>query len=95
MNTAKLILILRTGKTETWYTLAPIDAHPDAATRAWRLRKIGGERGSGPECYDVAIMKQGWVTCSCPSWLYKQRADGCKHCRALKAMGLLPKGSAS
>lgn len=37
-NTAKLLLVLKTGKKIAWYSLMPIAGpHPDIATAAWRL----------------------------------------------------------
>lgn len=67
------------------YRLRRIDAHPEAARKAWRLRKADGTT------YHVAVMDHG-IECECPDFVFRREGidpEGCKHCKALVAVGLL------
>lgn len=76
------LMILISGAT---YTLRRIPCDPSIAARAWRLRKPDGA------AYYVALTEYG-PTCDCPDWTFHREgrdAEGCKHIRALKAVGLI------
>ena len=69
----------------TAYNVRPLLVDPDAATRAFRLRKADGT------AYDVARTVHG-SECSCPDWIFNRDGkdvNGCKHIKAMKACGLL------
>ena len=85
-DTARIFIELRIGKRVTLYRLMPLDPDPRVATKAWRLWRPGKNRKL---FYDVAISPEGWLTCTCPDAVYRSR--DCKHIRAIRAMGLLPK----
>lgn len=63
----------------------PVDRASDVI-KVYSLTKLaGGDR------YDVALTVDG-VECSCPDFTYAREGKdpaGCKHCRALVALGLL------
>lgn len=94
VGTARLTLVIvnetqkRTVRTE--YTVRYLDPE-EWATPAWRLTKqIKGKAGS---VYDVHLTEHG-PECTCPDFLYARQhkdAAGCKHCAALRAVGLLRK----
>lgn len=68
------------------YTLRKIEASPEIALVAWRLTKSDGR------IYDVRLDENGFVACDCFDFLKNREGKdpaGCKHCRALKAVGLL------
>jgi hypothetical protein len=79
-GTARLVLLVNGIS----YSLRPLDPHPVVARKAWRLTKGDGTT------YDVALMEHG-PECTCGDWVYRQRNSGmpCKHCAALKTLGLL------
>ncbi len=55
------------------------------AGKVWRLRKPDGQS------YDVYRGRDG-LSCECWDWIAvwaNREGEGCKHCRALKAAGLL------
>jgi hypothetical protein len=68
------------------YSARPIPAECfGPARRAWRLRKADGT------AYDVAEMPRG-ATCDCGDQAFRHEgldALGCKHIRALRALGLI------
>ena len=69
----------------THYTARPIRAESSDVVRAWRLRKADGTT------HDVADTIDG-ATCDCGDFVYRHEgidALGCKHIRALRALGLL------
>lgn len=82
-SVARVFLELTIGKRVTLYRLVPLDPDPRVATRAWRLFRPSGKS------YDVAICDRGWITCTCPDASYRQH--DCKHIRAIRAHGLLPR----
>src|SRR5262249_38123360 len=73
----------------TCYTARPVRPEADGVTRAWRLRKADGTT------YDVADTAHG-ATCDCADQTFRHEgidAAGCKHVRALRALGLIdPEG---
>ena len=80
-NIACLYLELATGKKKAFYLLAPLEADPRVALKAWRLW-----RASDRVFYDVSINDKGWIECTCQDATYRQRM--CKHAKALQALGL-------
>lgn len=70
----------------TPYAVRPMPAECFGATgRAWRLRKADGA------AYDVAETPDG-ATCDCGDQTFRHEsidAIGCKHIRALRALGIL------
>lgn len=85
MTEAALVLILPGKKGPTSYYLEKIDAHPEMATAAWRLRKAFDQ----DEVYDVRRMPNGWLLCSCKDAESRLKLIGCKHCQGLVKKGLL------
>ena len=78
---ARLMLAIN----ETTYTLRRVPADPSIAVRAFRLRKPDGTT------YHVAVTPHG-PECDCPDWTFHRDGidpAGCKHIRALNAVGLL------
>ena len=68
-------------------TVRLIPARDFGARKAWRLRKLASDRVT----YDVIGLVTG-PECSCPDFVWRRDGidpAGCKHCRALKALGLL------
>lgn len=68
------------------YFVKPLDAHPDVATKAYRLMKQTGDK----EVYDVRQDpdgREGEVECDCRGFSRWQKP--CKHCRALRAAGMI------
>jgi hypothetical protein len=63
------------------YVVVPLEPHPEAAKKAFRLRKLTGEGGT----YDVRLTEAG-ADCSCPGFHFRKR---CKHCRMLRAARML------
>lgn len=88
-GTCRLILTI-TVETDghpntTCYSLLKLDPHPQVGHPAWRLTKETSEH------YDVILTPHG-AECSCADWTYRRNhkdALGCKHVRALRAVGLL------
>lgn len=79
------ILFVRRGKDTTIYRIKPLYAHPSIGESAWTLTKMDGTS------YEVLMAPHG-AECSCPDWLFcRDGVDrrGCKHCCALRAVGLL------
>ena len=67
------------------YTARPIRPELSEVIRAWRLRKPDGT------AYTVADTIDG-ATCDCADFIYRHDgidATGCKHVRALRALGLI------
>ena len=67
------------------YGARPIRPETPEVVRAWRLRRADGTT------YDVADTVDG-QTCDCADQTFRHEgidADGCKHLRALRALGLL------
>lgn len=84
-GTASLYLAITVRGKKQLYHVTPIPADTRVAPKAWRLSK-------GKESYDVAIVTgEGGVygSCTCPDSVYRERP--CKHLRAARAVGLLPK----
>ena len=76
------------GKPETVYTLHWLDPNPEVAYPAWRLTKADGTS------YDVALLPHG-AECTCEDFIWcraNKDPKGCKHCAALRAVGLLKPG---
>lgn len=73
------------------YSARPIHSVLPEVIRAWRLRKADGTT------YDVADTIDG-ATCDCADQVFRHEgndATGCKHIRALRALGLIdPDGEA-
>jgi hypothetical protein len=64
--------------------VVPLQPDPDAASKAYRLRKSDGT------AYHVAQTVNG-PSCDCPDFTFNRDGidpGGCKHCRALAAVGL-------
>jgi hypothetical protein len=84
-DTCRLSITIR----GTAYTARPIRPETSDVIRAWTLRKGDGEP------YTVADTIDG-STCDCADFVYRhdgQDQAGCKHVRALRALGLLdPEG---
>jgi hypothetical protein len=77
----------------TRYRVRPIDGREFGALRAFRLVKLGGKPApdGGPCVYDVAEDLTG-AACDCPDFIIRRDglcAAGCKHLRAMRAVGLL------
>ncbi|WP_406699114.1 hypothetical protein V5E97_09565 [Singulisphaera sp. Ch08] len=75
--------------TGTAYSVAPItEIQDETIEKSWRLEKFGN-----PDAiYDVARGTDGILQCTCPDYEARHRGlslTGCKHCRAVVAMGLL------
>lgn len=68
----------------TLYKLTPIEPDPDVAVKAWRLT-------TGDHVYDVKVDKRGWVTCDCGDACKNDNEKACKHIKAAKEVGLLPR----
>jgi hypothetical protein len=69
----------------TCYTARPVRAETPDVIRAWRLRRPDGE------AYTVADTIDG-QQCTCADFVYRHEgldAIGCKHVRALRALGLI------
>lgn len=67
------------------YALCRIDPTPSAVLEGWRLRKPDGTT------YDVGRTAHG-CTCDCPDFEFRRAGwepEGCKHIKALKAVGLI------
>jgi hypothetical protein len=78
----------------TVYQVEDLCPDPAVASPAYRLTKAGPGLFSEPTAYDVAVTEHGAV-CSCPDFIYRRANDPepCKHIRAMRAKGLLPKGN--
>src|SRR4051812_17696362 len=67
------------------YTVRPVRSQTPDIARAWRLRKADGT------IYDVCDTLYG-ASCDCADQVYRHEGKndhGCKHCRALRALGLI------
>lgn len=67
------------------YSVRPIPPDPLDGIRAFRLRKSDGT------LYDVAQTQFG-PECDCPDFVFRRAGldpDGCKHVRAMTALGLI------
>jgi hypothetical protein len=82
VNVARLYLWLSVDKRSAWYSVVPLEADPEVAVKAWRVKKIGGDS------YDVFVCPRGYMACTCGNAVYKANGH-CKHARALKALGLM------
>lgn len=65
------------------YGVKPVAAEDTDVIRMFRLRKLEGDR----EVYHVAFMAAGYALCDCADAIYRERE--CKHCRSLRAVGLI------
>src|SRR3954470_21330058 len=76
------------------YIVRPILGISDVTIiRAWRLSKLD----NAGAVYDVAE-HEDHNECDCPDYTYRRAGldrDGCKHCRALRAVGLIDGPAAS
>lgn len=63
------------------YALTPLAPDDDIARKAFRLRKLSGDRN----VYDILVTEDG-VECDCPGFYFRKR---CKHCEMLRAARLL------
>jgi hypothetical protein len=78
---ARLMLVIN----GTSYVLRRVPTDPSAALRAWRLKKNDGTH------YNVAVTEHGPV-CDCPDFVFHRDGldpAGCKHVKALAAVGLM------
>jgi hypothetical protein len=67
------------------YTARPVRPETSDCIRAWRLRRPNGEAYLVGETIDGA-------TCECGDFVFRHEGNdqvGCKHVRALRALGLL------
>ena len=81
VDTCRLTLTIR----GTAYSARPIRPELPEVIRAWQLRKPDGES------YTVADTIDG-ATCDCAEFTFRHEgidATGCKHFRALRALGLI------
>lgn len=90
-GSAKLTLAItvnrQKGPHHEEYAVVKLSPHPSIGAPAFQLTKPDGE------CYDVILRRTG-AECTCPDWLWcrdHKDAAGCKHVRALRAVGLLVK----
>ena len=74
-------LILKIGAKD-YYRVVRLTPDPAVAKAAIRLQKTDGK------FYDLHRDKWG-VACSCPSFLWRRKPTGCKHCIAVQESGLL------
>jgi hypothetical protein len=83
---ARLMLVIN----GTSYTIRTIPCDASAALKAYRLRKVDGTT------YNVATTVFGAV-CDCADFTFHRDGidpDGCKHIKAMIAVGLIEKGGA-
>jgi hypothetical protein len=84
-DTCRLTVRIRGGV----YTAHPIRPETSGVIRAWTLRKADGESYTVADTIDGAI-------CDCADFTFRHDGrdqTGCKHIRALRALGLLdPEG---
>jgi hypothetical protein len=81
---ARLMLVVN----GTSYVIRTIPCDPAAALKAFRLRKVDGT------VYHIALNEHGPV-CDCPDFVFHRDGidpDGCKHIKAMTAVGLLDAG---
>jgi hypothetical protein len=74
----------------TLYSVRPIPADPGVAIKAFRIKKSDGR------VYDIAQTAYG-PECDCPDFVFNRDGidpDGCKHIKAMIAVGLIEKGGA-
>jgi hypothetical protein len=72
------------------YSARPVEPECDDVARAWRLRLADGT------AYTVAETVHG-ATCECGDFVWRhdgKDAAGCKHIRALRALGLIDQAGA-
>lgn len=71
-----------------YYRLVRLKPTRTVSTVAFRLQKPDGK------FHDVRIEATGYMVCDCEDWNYRRRntAGSCKHCEALKALGLIAHG---
>lgn len=70
----------------TAYRVKPVACDPEAALRCYELRKADGT------VYCVSHHPHG-SECTCPDWVFSRDGidpAGCKHIKALVALGMLP-----
>jgi len=82
-----LYLKIKSGKKPrtVYYLVVPVATDPQVANVAWRLVKEDGTQ------YTVHLDGRG-VHCTCWDHIVRREnveREGCKHCRALAAVGLL------
>jgi hypothetical protein len=85
LDTCKLTVTIRGER----YTARPLTPGTSGVIRAWRLRKADGT------CYTVADTLDG-ASCECGDFHWRHEGQdhlGCKHVRALRALGLIDQGS--
>jgi len=73
-------ITFRIGETE--YAVFPLQPDPEVASKAYRLKKVGGDGA----VYDVSQDRFG-PQCECLGFLRWNRP--CKHIRTLQAAGML------
>lgn len=78
---ARLLLCIE----EAVYFLIPLAPDKSVAQIAWRMVKAGSR---SEESYDICFTEFG-PSCECGAAVYRNEA--CKHVRACRAVGLLPK----
>ena len=85
-GTARLTLFVN----GTAYNVRPIAVDPSLASQAYRLRKADGTT------YTVAMTEYGG-SCTCGDYVFHRDGldpTGCKHIKAMIAVGLIGKGGA-
>jgi hypothetical protein len=84
-GTCRLALTITSGSKSTTYRVRSLPVERSAASRLYSLTKPDGV------VYHIAETEHG-PQCSCADWIYRrdgQDEGGCKHCKALAAVGLL------
>lgn len=69
------------------YDLRKLNPHPTIGSPAYQLMKPDGE------VYDVILKGRHGAECDCPDFVMARQhkdGNGCKHCIALRDVGLLP-----
>lgn len=79
LNEGKTLRITADGESAE-YALTKLEPHPGVARHAWRIGK-----------YDVAMNARGWCWCDCPASTACDHEKACRHIRAAKLVGLLPR----
>ncbi len=74
----------------TLYNVRPVPADPGVASKAYRIKKSDGR------VYDITQTAYG-PECDCPDFTFHRDGidpNGCKHIKAMIAVGLIEKGGA-
>lgn len=80
------------AKTNQWVRLARVSATKSGETMVIGGVEVGGEGRDGRKSYIIALHKDGYLGCGCPSWIFQgwrkkglPCPKGCKHIRAYLA----------